>query len=472
MSLRYAGRRPGRRPAPPRRARRPWTCRRWTSSVEDHATGAPASVAAHGRRPGHARRHPRHRTAARRRHPRGDRRHRHRPGTGAAVARSGRAAVAAAAADRSPAGRPPGRSCEAVVPARGMNGGMGIVSPGFSGRRRSMPGTELPPGQYLTEDFPVLSAGPTPRVPLDTWEFVITTETGQRAPLDRGPDLMALPARDADRRHPLRDQVVQARHQLAGRVRSRRCCRGRRHRRRLRAGPLVRRLHHQPAAGGPARRAGLDRVRVRRRAAARPSTAGRPGCSCRTCTSGSRPSGCAASQLLLERRARASGRPPATTTTVTRGASSGTRATERAGWRGGSRRWSRPATRRRPPAPWSSTCPAGPATCAGQHVDVRLTAEDGYRTQRSYSIAVGGRRRPGRADRAAGRRRRGVAVPDRRASRSATRSSCAARSAAGSSGGPTDTDPVLLVAGGSGIVPLMAMIRARRRGGQPGRRSG
>jgi DMSO/TMAO reductase YedYZ molybdopterin-dependent catalytic subunit len=36
----------------------------------------------------------------------------------------------------------------------------------------------LPPGQYLTHDFPVLSAGPTPRVPVERWEFSITTETG------------------------------------------------------------------------------------------------------------------------------------------------------------------------------------------------------------------------------------------------------------------------------------------------------
>ncbi|SBT39445.1 sulfite oxidase-like oxidoreductase [Micromonospora auratinigra] len=54
---------------------------------------------------------------------------------------------------------------------------MGIVSPGFQGRRRSAE-PALPPGQYLTEDFPVLSAGPTPKVPLDTWEFVLSTETG------------------------------------------------------------------------------------------------------------------------------------------------------------------------------------------------------------------------------------------------------------------------------------------------------
>jgi len=56
---------------------------------------------------------------------------------------------------------------------------MGIVSPGFSGRRREAgTGTQLPPGQYLTEDFPVLSAGPTPRLDKDTWTFTITTETG------------------------------------------------------------------------------------------------------------------------------------------------------------------------------------------------------------------------------------------------------------------------------------------------------
>ncbi|MEX5707072.1 sulfite oxidase-like oxidoreductase [Parafrankia sp. FMc6] len=54
---------------------------------------------------------------------------------------------------------------------------MGIVSPGFQGRPRSA-GSDLPPGQYLTEDFPVLSAGPTPRVPLETWELTITTEAG------------------------------------------------------------------------------------------------------------------------------------------------------------------------------------------------------------------------------------------------------------------------------------------------------
>jgi DMSO/TMAO reductase YedYZ molybdopterin-dependent catalytic subunit len=69
---------------------------------------------------------------------------------------------------------------------------MGIVSPGFRGRRRDA-GVKLPPGQYLVRDFPVLSAGPTPRVPLDSWEFVITTEDGQQLRWSWS-DLLALPS--------------------------------------------------------------------------------------------------------------------------------------------------------------------------------------------------------------------------------------------------------------------------------------
>src|SRR5271163_2591931 len=49
------------------------------------------------------------------------------------------------------------------------------VSRGFHGRRREPAGTtaRVPPGQFVTEDFPVLSAGPTPHTPLDTWTFSI-----------------------------------------------------------------------------------------------------------------------------------------------------------------------------------------------------------------------------------------------------------------------------------------------------------
>ena len=49
---------------------------------------------------------------------------------------------------------------------------MGIISRGFAGRR-SAAQAKLPPGQYLTTDFPVLSAGPTPHISLDRWEFTI-----------------------------------------------------------------------------------------------------------------------------------------------------------------------------------------------------------------------------------------------------------------------------------------------------------
>jgi DMSO/TMAO reductase YedYZ molybdopterin-dependent catalytic subunit len=54
---------------------------------------------------------------------------------------------------------------------------MSRVTRGFHGRRESS--ADLPPGQYLTHDFPVLSAGPTPRIDLDTWQFTITNEVGQ-----------------------------------------------------------------------------------------------------------------------------------------------------------------------------------------------------------------------------------------------------------------------------------------------------
>jgi DMSO/TMAO reductase YedYZ molybdopterin-dependent catalytic subunit len=46
------------------------------------------------------------------------------------------------------------------------------VSRGFHGRRRSeADASRIPPGQYVTADFPVLSAGPTPHTPLTEWTF-------------------------------------------------------------------------------------------------------------------------------------------------------------------------------------------------------------------------------------------------------------------------------------------------------------
>jgi DMSO/TMAO reductase YedYZ molybdopterin-dependent catalytic subunit len=50
-----------------------------------------------------------------------------------------------------------------------------FISRGFEGKRRQQTATaaRIPPGQYATDDFPVLSAGPTPRTSLDEWTFTI-----------------------------------------------------------------------------------------------------------------------------------------------------------------------------------------------------------------------------------------------------------------------------------------------------------
>jgi DMSO/TMAO reductase YedYZ molybdopterin-dependent catalytic subunit len=47
------------------------------------------------------------------------------------------------------------------------------ISRGFKGRRREVDPGRIPPGQYVVADFPVLSAGPTPRTALDSWTFAI-----------------------------------------------------------------------------------------------------------------------------------------------------------------------------------------------------------------------------------------------------------------------------------------------------------
>jgi DMSO/TMAO reductase YedYZ molybdopterin-dependent catalytic subunit len=55
------------------------------------------------------------------------------------------------------------------------------VSRGFTGRRRTETTSKLPPGQYETRDFPVLSAGPTPHTPTDKWDFVLRDTSGRTA---------------------------------------------------------------------------------------------------------------------------------------------------------------------------------------------------------------------------------------------------------------------------------------------------
>jgi ferredoxin-NADP reductase len=113
--------------------------------------------------------------------------------------------------------------------------------------------------------------------------------------------------------------------------------------------------------------------------------------------------------------------------------------------------------------------PDWPGHLPGQHIDVRLTAPDGYSAQRSYSIAS--------AWSGAGPVELTIQrVPDGEVSTYLTDTLAVGDSIElrGPVGGwfvwrEAQTAPVLLVAGGSGVVPLMAMIRARGivRGRQP-----
>jgi len=70
---------------------------------------------------------------------------------------------------------------------------MTIVNRGFRGRRTES-ARQLPPGQHLTADFPVLQAGPTPRFDLDEWRLTIRNEVGAQHGWSWG-QLQGLPRR-------------------------------------------------------------------------------------------------------------------------------------------------------------------------------------------------------------------------------------------------------------------------------------
>ena len=53
-----------------------------------------------------------------------------------------------------------------------------FIARGFHPKRAGAAANRLPPGQYETRDFPVLSAGPTPRTPLSKWDFTIVDSSG------------------------------------------------------------------------------------------------------------------------------------------------------------------------------------------------------------------------------------------------------------------------------------------------------
>ena len=73
---------------------------------------------------------------------------------------------------------------------------MAIVNRGFQGRRRQQGAGLVPPGQYLVDDFPVLTAGPTPTVDLATWDFTVVDETGSLAARWTWAEFLTLPAED------------------------------------------------------------------------------------------------------------------------------------------------------------------------------------------------------------------------------------------------------------------------------------
>ncbi|GGT28693.1 molybdopterin-dependent oxidoreductase [Nonomuraea spiralis] len=73
---------------------------------------------------------------------------------------------------------------------------MGIVSRGFAGKHFRRPRPELagrvPPGQYLAEGFPVLTAGATQHIRTERWSFTVRGGAGE--PTWTWPDLLSLPA--------------------------------------------------------------------------------------------------------------------------------------------------------------------------------------------------------------------------------------------------------------------------------------
>jgi DMSO/TMAO reductase YedYZ molybdopterin-dependent catalytic subunit len=70
---------------------------------------------------------------------------------------------------------------------------MSLVSRGFHHRAQAGEESRVLPGQYVTDGFPVLSAGPTPVTPLEKWMFSIT-QGGQPRKSWTWEELQALPA--------------------------------------------------------------------------------------------------------------------------------------------------------------------------------------------------------------------------------------------------------------------------------------
>jgi hypothetical protein len=233
----------------------------------------------------------------------------------------------------------------------------------------------VPPGQYVTQDFPALSAGPTPHTPLPEWTFSIRQGGGTLKSWS-WPPFQALPVQE----------VTVDIHCVTRWTKLDTMWRG------VSVDTL------------------LDQVEQDSSYVLAFSTAARPGCWCRTNP--------------------VSGKPMVTTETD----KVRTIGFEVPGW---------------------------PGHRAGQHLDVRLTAEDGYTAERSYSVAT--------AD------GEPVAITVERLDDGEVSPYLTEELRAGDElelRGPigqwfvwdsSDAAPLLLVAGGSGIVPLRAILRHHQR---------
>ncbi len=107
--------------------------------------------------------------------------------------------------------------------------------------------------------------------------------------------------------------------------------------------------------------------------------------------------------------------------------------------------------------------PDWPGHRAGQHLDVRLTAEDGYRAEREYSIASA----PGEPVAITVERLDDGEVSPYLTEELRPGDGLELRGPVGGYfvWGPENGGPLLLVAGGSGVAPLRAMVRHRKRSG-------
>lgn len=90
-----------------------------------------------------------------------------------------------------------------------------MVTRGFTGRGSGDQSDRIPPGQHLVEDFPVLSAGPTPRVEPSDWKFTvkIAFEARQNVELGRIQHSTKDPG---DKGYSLRHLLVQTGYRLGG----------------------------------------------------------------------------------------------------------------------------------------------------------------------------------------------------------------------------------------------------------------